>query len=248
MKKIGITGSQGFIASHIVNLLKDRRDISLSFFDLPKNNLLEPSSALKKFVNDKDVIIHTAAVNRGTDAEIIAGSIVATYNLISAMRKIKSHAKLIFLSSIQAENETLYGQSKKIVEIMLQDFSKRYQMPVSIFRLTNVFGEGCRPFYNSVVATFCYQVANNQEVTVHPESKNKKINLIYVKDVAKIIIREIFVRRKKIFYFKRVASNNWISISELAELIKSFKNLKDKKLLKSKFYKDLYKTYLSYRY
>ncbi|NCO44719.1 NAD-dependent epimerase/dehydratase family protein [Candidatus Wolfebacteria bacterium] len=245
MIRVGITGGRGFIASHIVNLLKDKRNASLSFFDLPENNLLEPNGALKKFVRNKDVIIHAAAVNRGSNVDIIGGSVVATHNLVSAMRKYKSTARLIFLSSIQVETETLYGQSKKLTEIMLKDFSKRYGIPVSIFRLTNVFGEGCRPFYNSVVATFCYQVANGQKITVHPESRNKKINLIYVKDAARMIIKEVFTKRKNLFYFKRVLSKNEIKVGELAKLIKSFKELKSPKKLKSKFYRDLYKTYLS---
>lgn len=245
MIKIGITGSRGFIASHTINSLKNKRNVRLSFFDLPENNLLEPNDVLKKFVKNKDVIIHTAAINRGPEAEIITGSVVATYNLISAMLKLKSRAKLIFLSSIQAETGTLYGQSKKLTEIMLEDFSNRYKIPISVFRLTNVFGEGCRPFYNSVIATFCYQAANNQKMTVQPESRNKKINLIYVKDVAKMIIKEIFTKRQKPFYFKRISTKNEISVGDLAKIIASFRAGKPQKL-KNKFHRDLYKTYLSY--
>jgi len=245
MVKIGITGSRGFIAKHIIDLLKGKRNVVLSFFDLPENNLLEPGENLQKFVRGKDAIIHTAAVNRGSEAEIIAGSVAATYNLILAMAKFKSRAKLIFLSSIQAETETLYGQSKKLTEIILEDFSRRDKIPVSIFRLTNVFGEGCRPFYNSAVATFCYQAADNQAITVHPPSRNKKINLIYVKEAAKMIIKEVFAKRQSLFYFKRVTSKSEITVGDLAKKIASFKTGKPK-TSKNKFYKDLYRTYLSY--
>lgn len=241
--KIGITGSKGFIGCHITAALKNQV-AELSFFDLPKNDLLKPEKNFENFVNNKDVIIHTAAVNRGTDIEVIAGSVVAIYNLISAIEKSKSRAKIIFLSSIQAETDTLYGKSKRLAEIMLEDFSNRTKIPVSIFRLTNVFGEGCKPFYNSVVATFCYQVANGKELTINPESKNKKINFIYVKDVVNEITKEIEARRKQPFYFKKIDSKNEISIGDLAKLIQSFKNIKEQPKLK--FYKDLYKTYLSY--
>ncbi len=240
--KIGITGSNGFVGSHIVSILK-KRGAELSFFDLPKNDLLKPGKNLENFVKDKDAIIHAAAVNRGSDEEIISGSVIATYNLISAIKKLKKWPKLIFLSSIQAETETLYGKSKRLTEIMLEDFSERTKTPISIFRLTNVFGEDCRPFYNSVVATFCYQAAKGKELTINPESKNKKINLIYVGDVAQIIAKETFINRKNQFYFKRVDSKNEISVGDLAKLIQNFKN---KPKLKNKFEKDLYKTYLSY--
>lgn len=241
--KIGITGSQGFIGKHLVEALKDKKNLKLSYCDLSDCNLLTPDS-LKNFVKNKNIIVHLAAVNRGTNTEVIAGTVVATYNLLLAMEKYQSRAKLIFLSSIQAETETTYGLSKKLAEIMLEDFSARTKTPVTIFRATNVFGEGCRPFYNSIVATFCYQVVNNQKLTV--KNRNRKINFIYVKDLIKLIVKEIFIKHKKLFYFKRVVPNNQISVSELAKLIKSFKNLKDKKIFKSKFYKDLYKTYLSH--
>lgn len=247
--KIGITGNQGFIGSHIAAALKNQGH-KLFFFDLPKNDLLKPEKNLENFVKDKNAIIHAAAVNRGTDAEIIAGNVVVTYNLISAMEKCKSKAKLIYLSSIQAETDTLYGKSKQLTEVMLEDFSNRNKIPVSIFRLTNVFGEGCKPFYNSVVATFCYQVANGKELTVNPESRNKKINLIYVKDAVKEIVKEISCRRKNNFYLKKVNSKNIISIGDLAKLIQNFKNKPRLKFLpagrRGKFHKDLYKTYLSY--
>ena len=240
---IGIIGSQGFIGKHLVEVLKDEKNLKLSYCDLPNCNLLNPDS-LKNFVKNKELIIHLAAVNRGTDTEVIAGTVVATYNLISAMEKYKSQAKLIFLSSIQAEIETTYGLSKKLAEIMLEDLSRRTKVPVTIFRTTNVFGEYCRPFYNSVVATFCHQIANGKKLTV--KNSGRKINFIYVKDLVKIIAKEVFSKRKKLFYFKRIAPNNKISVSELAKLIKSFNTLKNFNRLKLKFYKNLYKTYLSY--
>ncbi|MFA5083884.1 MAG: NAD-dependent epimerase/dehydratase family protein [Candidatus Paceibacterota bacterium] len=244
MEKIGITGSRGFIGSHLTKALKLRGGVSLSFFDLPEGDLFKPGKKLGKFVGGKDVIIHAAAVNRGTDTEVVAGSVVATYNLISAMKAKKSRAKLIYLSSIQAETGALYGQSKKLAEVMLEDFSRENKSSVSVFRLTNVFGERGRPFYNSVVPTFCFQVVNNRKLIV--KNGDKKIRFIYVEDVAKIILAEVFKKRKRAFFLKRISSNNEISISNLAKLIMSFKNLDNPGKLKSKFHKNLYKTYLSY--
>jgi len=241
--KIGITGSGGFIGKHLIKILKDKENVQLYYFDLPKYDLLKPAS-LKEFVSDKDIIVHTAAINRGSDAEIISGSVIATYNLISAISKLKIKPKLIFSSSTQAETDTVYGLSKKLTEVMLESFSEDYKIPISIFRVTNVFGENCKPFYNSVVATFCHQIVNNKKLIIN--NKRRKISFIYVKDLVRIISKEIFTRRKKLFYFKRVNSNNIITVEKLANLISSFRNIKDSKGLKSKFNKDLYNTYLSY--
>ena len=212
--------------------------------DLPECNLLR-TNFCKNFVVGKDVIIHTAAVNRGADDEIIVGSIVATYNLVSAMKEGRKKARLIFLSSTQAETETIYGLSKRLTEIMLQGFAKEYKIPITVFRVANVFGEGCRPFYNSVVATFCYQAAKNRKLTV--TDGKRKMNFIYVKDLAKIVFNEVFARRKRYFYFKRIATDNVITVENLASLIKSFDKIKSSQELKNRFYKNLYHAYLSYK-
>jgi UDP-2-acetamido-2,6-beta-L-arabino-hexul-4-ose reductase len=243
--KIGITGSSGFIGRNLTEELKKRKDVQLFYFDLPKNNLLKQDSSLERFVSGKDIIIHAAAVNRGSDEEIIEGNIVSTYNLLSVIKKISRKPKLLFLSSIQAETNTVYGQCKRIVEIMLKDFADTYKMPIIALRIVNVFGEKCKPFYNSVVATFCYQIANNKKVIII--DKNKIVNLIYIKNLVKSIVKEIFIVRERKFYLKKIYSGNIITIGKLANLIKSFDKIKNQRELKVKFYKDLYQTYLSYK-
>ncbi len=238
--KIGITGNQGFIGKHIFNDLENKKNVELFGFDLPKDDLLNPLS-LEKFVKNKDIIIHTATVNRGDDADIIRSGVIGTHNLITAVKKSKRKIKIIFLSSIQAENNSTFGISKRFAETLLQDFSKKEKNPVTIFRVINVFGEGGKPYYNSVVATFCYQIKHNKPITI--SNDKRKINFIYIKDLTKIITEEVFTKRKEPFFFKKTNTRNSVTIKELAKIIKSFK---DKKEVKSKFHKDLYKTFLSY--
>ncbi|MFA5797895.1 MAG: NAD-dependent epimerase/dehydratase family protein [Candidatus Woesearchaeota archaeon] len=240
---IGITGGRGFIGSHIATSLKRMRGANIFLFDKPGEDILNKKS-VEKFVKGKDLIIHAAAVNRGTDEEVVRGSIEGTLNLISAVSRLKKKSKIIFLSSIQAETDTLYGISKKFCESMLTHASRTHKIPVSIFRLTNVFGEGSRPFYNTAVATFCYQVAQGEKLKVNKEGV--PLMLVYIDNVVRVISEEVFKKRKESFYFKKVYTKNIVSVPALAKLIESFKDVKNIKKIKSKFHKDLYKTYLSF--
>lgn len=244
--KIGITGSKGFVAGHVIEALKNnKRKADIYYFDLPHDNILDPA-ALKRFAKGKNIIIHAAAVNRGSDTEVIAGSVVGAYNLASAAETTKRKPKIIFLSSVQAANDSVYGLSKRLAEKILEDFSKINNTPVTVIRLPNIFGEGARTFYNTVVATFCYQTSRNKPLTVHKGGKNKKIKLLYVKDAVRIVFNEIFKKGGNKFTLRKINTKNEITVGDLAKLIQSFKFLKNEKRLKSKFYKDLYKTYLSY--
>ena len=146
--KIAVTGDKGFIGSHLKEYLK-KEGFRVFGFDKKKYNF-ENIASLKNFVSDKDIVIHLAAVNRGTNKEIITGNICLTYNLLSAMKKFKSKAKIIYSSSIQAETNSIYGISKRLTEVILTDFSRELQIPVIIFRITNIFGEKCKPFYHSL--------------------------------------------------------------------------------------------------
>jgi len=240
---IGITGGKGFIGSHVALSFKEVPNANIFLFDRPRGNILN-KKLVEKFIRGKDVIIHTAAINRGTDEEVVRGSVEGVLNLLSAISKLQKKPKIIFLSSIQAETDTLYGISKKLCESILEHASRTYKLPVSIFRLTNVFGEGSRPFYNTAVATFCYQVARGKKLKVN--KKGAPLMLVYVGDVVNAISEEVFKKRKELFFFKKIYTKNIITVPALAKLITSFKNSKDPKNLKSKFHKDLYKTYLSF--
>lgn len=242
---IAITGAEGFIGTHLVNLLKKKGGFKISCFDRTRYDLFDPSS-LEEFVSNKDVIVHLAAVNRDTNTAIIAGSVCITYNLILAMKKAKSKAKVIFASSIHAETgSSIYSLSKRLAEVMLKDLSEELNVPVRVLRIANVFGEGCKPFYNSVVATFCHQIVHDKEVEI---IEDRKVNFIYVGDVVESIFKEIVEGGNELFCVKLLTSKNTLFVSELAEIIRSFKRLNfSREKLKSKFYRDLYTTYLSYR-
>ncbi len=241
--KIGITGSRGFIGSHIADLMRTKKSVQIFSFDRPRQDMLD-AAQLAAFVKGKDVIVHAAAVNRGTDTEVVAGTVVATHNLITAVLRLKKKPKIIFLSSVQAETDSLYGKAKLLSEAMLEDYARTYKAPVAVFRLANVFGEGCRPFYNSVVATFCYNLARGEKLAVNPS--DKKFSFVYVKDVAALVAKEIGAKRAKPFFFKRIVPKQALTITELAALLTRFAKLPNARGLKSKFEKELFATCRSY--
>ena len=240
--KIAITGEKGFIGKHLVLALKNNKKFKLRLLNREKEDLFRPES-LKSFVGGKDYIIHLAGVNRGTDAEIISGNIVTTHNLAWAVKNYKSPARIVYISSIKAEGDSVYGLSKRLAEKKLESFARDHGLKATILRLTNVFGEGCRPFYNSVIATFCHQISRGEKLSVSDSSD--KISFIYVGDLVKIITKEILAERKTPFYFKRTVTDECFTVKEIAEMVESFSAGK-KPAGKNTFHKKLYNTYQSY--
>jgi UDP-2-acetamido-2,6-beta-L-arabino-hexul-4-ose reductase len=239
--RIGITGANEFLGKHIERALKEKR--SGVVFGLSKLNTLNPNK-LKKFVRDKDVVVHVAAIHRGTEIQLVKGNVAPAYNIVSAIRKSKKRPKIIFISSVQAKTDSVYGQTKRLAEIMLEEYSRNEQAPVTIFRVTNEFGEWAKPFYNSVIATFCCQLTKGLEISVN--SSPKKINFIYAGDIAKAVVGEVSKKRKKLFNLMTTTSKNNESVSKIANILKSFSKNNKRPILKNKFYNDLYNTYLSY--
>lgn len=247
-KIIGITGSSGFVGGSLVQALRARSGVRLRFFDRPKGDLLAPDhERLDRFVRECDVIVHTAAATRGGDHELIIGNVVATHNLLTALVRTRSRAKLIFLSSSAVDfpqTRRTYGLAKELVELMVRDFSGANGRFVSVLRLTNVFGPGSRPFHNSVVSTFCFQVARGEKLVVN--KNGAPLMLVYVDTVVRAILSEIFAKRKRLFHFRRVYSKNTITIAALARLILSFRTLAGPSSIKKTFYRNLYQTYQSF--
>ncbi|MDP1706365.1 MAG: NAD-dependent epimerase/dehydratase family protein [bacterium] len=244
--KIGITGGEGFIGGHLRQFFANQGH-QVSFSDKNKIDLVKPNeAALKRFVSGKDIIIHAAGVNRGSDREVVAGNVMATFNLLAAMEKLHSPAKLIFLSSIHAALDIypVYGKSKRLAEIMIGEYSLQNKKSALILRLPNVFGENSRPFYNSVVATFCYQAANNKPIVVDPAARNSKKPLVYIGNLSRIINQEIAKMPKSGFNLKTLKPEKEISVGALANLVTGF--IKDRKP-QNAFEKNLHKTFLSFK-
>ncbi len=175
--KIGITGWRGFIGSHLSARIPDPVLFQGDMRDL---------DAVKEFVGKCDRIYHLAGKNRAEAGEILANNLVGTGNLVLATKLLGTNPEIVFASSKQVEwnTDSEYGMCKLIEEGIIRKARKW-----TIFRIPNVYGENCRPNYNSVVATFCYQRAHNQKVSMHRPSTIREF--VYIDDVVDVIINPI---------------------------------------------------------
>jgi UDP-2-acetamido-2,6-beta-L-arabino-hexul-4-ose reductase len=167
--RIGITGWDGFIGSY----LKNRIDNPILF----KGNLTDLQD-VKSFVVNCDRIYHLAGLNREIEGKILANNLVATGNLIFSLKTQNKNPEIIFLSSTQVEwnANSEYGFTKSIEEEIVKT-AKNW----CIFRVPNVYGPGGKPFYNSVVATFTFQLSQGQKVTINDTSIRREF--IYIDDL-----------------------------------------------------------------
>jgi len=248
MSTVAITGHEGFVARHVIRAL--RRDDRFTIRTLPhERDLLNPG-ALPDFVRGADVIVHLAGVNRAESlADFEQGNLETTRRLLEAIAASGEHPLLIYSSSMQAYKDTIYGISKRNAEQLIADAGKAHSIPYEVLRITNVFGPGCRPFYNSVVATFCHQIARGEEPTV---LKDAEIALISVNAVADEIARIVggnealpgarAVRRD-------LSTRDRITVSGLRDLLKRFDRCRKAGLMpdfSSRFERELYATFLTY--
>jgi UDP-2-acetamido-2,6-beta-L-arabino-hexul-4-ose reductase len=176
-RKVIVTGAKGFIGSHLMEVLNRRPDVEFQGFDIDSS-----PEVLAEALIETDVVFHLAGINRPERVEEYEeGNHLFTKKLCSILEEAGRAPVVIFSSSIQVELDNPYGKSKLKAEEALKYWSKRTGAGIAIFRLINVFGKWCRPNYNSVMATFCYNVARGLPLLISDPSK--KIELVYIDDV-----------------------------------------------------------------
>ncbi|MEW6652954.1 MAG: NAD-dependent epimerase/dehydratase family protein [Bacteroidota bacterium] len=239
MKKILITGAAGFIGRNLIEQIQSK--FKILPFD-KENNQKE----LENFIKESDCIVHLAGSNRPTDVnEYKEVNFGLTEILTELLKKHSLQTPIIFSSSTQAELDNPYGESKKNAENLLIEFAKENNSDVFILRLTNVFGKWGRPNYNSVVATFCYNIANEIEVKVN--DANAMLKLIHVDDVTNKIIELInFEEKHNPADLIEVEPYHNIMLGQLKDLIYSFKNKVEVNFEDKEFVRKLRSTYEAY--
>lgn len=222
-----VTGANGFLGKNLIENLKAVRDGKSRVF--PKTDLeifsydIENSEKdLAEFIKDADFIYHLAGVNRPKDkSEFYSGNADLTEKLLDFARKGKKPT-VVLSSSVWAEFDNDYGKSKKLAEDKVFEYAKENDVKCNVYRFTNLFGKWSRPSYNSVVATFCYNVANGLPLRVDDE--NALIKLNYIDDVVYELINGLFGKENRQENgFCKVEKEYSVTVGELAKIITSFK-------------------------
>jgi len=245
MKKVLITGSDGFIGKNLIINLKHTEGIEPIGFDIEQDR-----DYLATVLKDIDFVFHLAGVNRPEKTEDFkTNNSELTGYIVNSLIQHKNFVSIVMTSSTQAELENDYGKSKLEAENHLKRYYEQGGISY-IYRLTNVFGKWCRPNYNSVVATFCYKVANGEEIII--SDQKKVLELIHVDDVVSEFKRLLTNRNHDDIAspdFLTITPSYKVTLGELAELITSFKSMVvsvEIPDMSNDFLRKLYSTYLSY--
>ena len=253
--KILVTGSKGFVGKNLIETLKTIQEGKNKTFALSSDieiyeyDLSNTKEDLKSFCNDCDFVVHLAGVNRPQNKfEFYDGNQGFTETLCSYLKEANNKCPILISSSIQVERDNDYGKSKKEGEDTLLAFGKDNGNPIYIYRFANLFGKWCRPNYNSVTATWCYNIARGLDIQINNSSVI--LSLCYIEDVVEEIINCIcghpYIVDGTHYGVEKVYH---CTLGELACTIQSFKDSRTTLEVinqQDEFTKKLYATYLSY--
>jgi UDP-2-acetamido-2,6-beta-L-arabino-hexul-4-ose reductase len=241
--KILVTGANGFVGKNLVAELKNR-----GFNDIFEFTKESDPSLLEKYTKECNFVFHLAGVNRPKDEdEFIEGNFGFTSQLLELLKKYDNKAPILLTSSIQAEKDNPYGRSKKAGEELLFNYYFETDVKVYIYRLPNLFGKWSKPNYNTVVATFCHNIARGLDIQIN--NPDAELNLCYIDDVLEEFIRALEGNPTMQNDFCNVPVTHNIKLGELADLIKSFKDSRTNlniPNMEDALTKKLYSTYLSF--
>lgn len=241
---VWVTGANGFIGKNLLAQLSKLADCDA--WGYAREGADEEKS---QRVAQVDLVFHLAGVNRPeVEDEFYRGNAEFTEQLCDLLAGVGRPVPIVFASSIQAPLDNPYGVSKRRAEEILQAYGEKTGSAVTIFRLPNVFGKWSLPNYNSVVATFCHNIARDLPITI--SDAQRELNLVYIDDVVGQFLYEAeTIGQVGQIRFAEVSPVHQVDLGRLAELIQSFRKMR--KDLRVPDFSDalmgrLYATYLSY--
>ena len=249
-----VSGARGFVGKNLCATLKniaEGKDCSFAIdSDLTvwEYDLNTDPAKLDEWCASCDFVFHLAGVNRPKEqSEFMQGNFGFTTTLLDTLERHGNACPVMLSSSVQAELDNPYGKSKLAVERLLRAYGERTGARVLIYRFPNLFGKWCRPNYNSVVATFCYNIARDLPITIR--DPQAELTLVYIDDLVAELIAALAGREHRAGEFCRVQTEHPVTLGTLAELIRSFRasrELRSVPNMADELTKKLYATYLSY--
>ncbi len=251
--KVLVTGAKGFIGRNLVENLKNVRDQkdrtrNVSIDEIFEYDIDTKEELLKKYCAECDFVFNLAGINRPKDAEEfnINHSFLAT--LLNTLKESENRCPVMLSSSTQALLDNDYGKSKKQAEDLLLKYGKDNGIRVLVYRFPNVFGKWCRPNYNSGVATFCNNIANDLPIKVN--DRNTELTLVYIDDIVDEMFEALKENEHRDGELCCVPVTHRKTLGEIVDLLYAFNDepvsLIMPEIAKGSFEKKLYSTFLSY--
>ncbi len=239
--RVLVTGANGFVGRNLTFRLQEHAGFTV--LSMTRDTTPEE---LRNMVSQADAVVHLAGANRSVNDQAFADdNDKLTQNLCAMIKETGRKIPVIAASSIQAGNDTPYGQSKCAAEQHLEALAANGQ-PVAIYRLVNVFGKWCKPNYNSVVATFCHNTLNGAPVTIN--DPDARLRLIYIDDLMETWVRHLTQPTEGLSW-PAVTPEYEITVGDLHQQIQSFHASRDTHTIGgvgTGLTRALYATYLSY--
>ena len=267
-----VTGAKGFVGKNLCVALKnikdgkDRTRPALHIGEIFEYDLDTSPDLLDEYCKKVDFVFHLAGVNRPKEQnEFMSGNYGFSAVLLYTLKKVHNACPVMLSSSVQATligryGESDYGKSKLAGENLFFDYAAETGAKVLVYRFPNLFGKWCRPNYNSAVATFCHNIANELPITVNDRST--ELELLYIDDLVCEMLDALEGREHHCEYeglnpifcdegrFCAVPTTHHVSLGEIVDLLMSFKSqpqtLVVPEIPENSFAKKLYSTYLSY--
>lgn len=238
-----MTGAKGFVGQNLVCELKNR-----GYRDILEYDLDTRPELLEQYTKQCDFVFHLAGVNRPkTQDEFMTGNFGFTSELLEQLERHQNKAPVLITSSIQAELQNPYGESKKAGEDLIFAYGRENSVKTLVYRFPNLFGKWCRPNYNSVVATFCHNIARGLPIKVN--APDTVLTLAYIDDVVDELIAALEGREHQKGDFCEIPVTYQIKLGRISDLLNSFfesRRTLEVPDLSDAFAKKLYSTYLSY--
>lgn len=266
-----ITGAKGFVGKNLTEALKNLRDNkdrtrpSLKIDHIYEYDLDTPKEKLDEFCEKADFVFNLAGVNRPQNPEeFMQGNFGFSSELLAALKRHHNTCPVMLSSSIQAtligRYDGEYGRSKKAGEELLFSYAAETGAKVLVYRFPNLFGKWCRPNYNSAVATFCHNIANDLPIRVN--DRNTELELLYIDDLVQEMLDALEGKEHRCEFdglvsvpaedgrYCYVPVTHKVTLGEIVDLLECFRAQPQTLVLPEipagSFAKKLYSTFLSY--